>query len=76
MESVAVSASDAILQRAREGAFRDSVFLATYPAVPTNNQVPLAYERAGTYELTVDVGGFHRVISVEAIAGGAAPGRP
>jgi hypothetical protein len=30
----------------------------------------------GTYELTVDVGGFHRVISVEAIAGGAAPGRP
>ena len=43
---------------ARDGAYRDSVFLATYPALPTINQVPLAYERAGTYELTVRASGY------------------
>jgi len=43
---------------ARDGAYRDSVFLPVHPTPPTNNQIPLAYERGGTYELTVRANGY------------------
>jgi hypothetical protein len=43
---------------ARDGAYRDSVFQLTYPGSPTSSQIPLVYERAGTYELTVRASGY------------------
>jgi hypothetical protein len=43
---------------AREGAYRDSVFVALHPSPLTMTQIPLAYERAGTYEVTVRANGY------------------
>jgi hypothetical protein len=43
---------------ARDGTYRDSVFRATHPTPPNGNQIALAYERAGTYEVTVRADGY------------------
>lgn len=43
---------------ASEGAYRDSTFMPVYPALPYNGAVPLAYERKGTYQVTVRADGY------------------
>ena len=43
---------------ARDGAYRDSVFLPIHPAPPSSSPVALVYERAGTYEVTVRANGY------------------
>ena len=42
----------------RDGTYADSVVQATYPAAPFNGPVGLAYERAGTYIVTVRASGY------------------
>jgi hypothetical protein len=43
---------------ARDGTYRDSVFRASPSAPPPNELLALAYERAGTYEVTVNATGY------------------
>ena len=43
---------------ARDGTYADSVVQATYPASPFNGPVGLAYERRGTYAVTVRASGY------------------
>jgi len=43
---------------ARDGDHRDSVFQSVYPGSPFNGPVSLAYERAGTYDVTVRAQGY------------------
>ena len=43
---------------ATDGAYRDSVFQATYPASPFNGPISLAYEHRGTLTVTVRASGY------------------
>ena len=43
---------------ARDGDHRDSVFRSVYPGAPFNGPISLAYERAGTYDVTVRAQGY------------------
>ena len=43
---------------ARDGAYADSVTAATYPMLPYDGPLPLAYERKGTYDVTVHAAGY------------------
>ncbi len=43
---------------ARDGAYADSVAQPTYPGLPYNGPVALAYERAGNYTITVRADGY------------------
>jgi hypothetical protein len=43
---------------AREGAYADSAVMATYPQPPSTGGVALAYERRGTYDVSVRADGY------------------
>jgi hypothetical protein len=43
---------------ARDGEHRDSVFQSVYPGTPFGGPISLAYERAGTYDVTVRAQGY------------------
>jgi hypothetical protein len=47
-----------VIVAARDGAFADSVAQATYPASPFNGPIALAYERRGTFTVTVRADGY------------------
>ena len=44
--------------RATDGAYADSVVMPLFPAAPYNGPVPLAYERRGTYTVSVSANGY------------------